>query len=155
VSGVVSDVWAGRVRAIDVADQALTRIAEVDARLHAFTDVWTRRARDAAAAVDARIAAGERPSLAGVPIAVKAWQQGGDQYVARLLRAGAVPVGATSVPYGTAWQTWGLGRGGPTRNPWRADRVPGGSAATPCWSVPRRPPDHTVTTGLESTCPWR
>jgi len=129
VSSVVADVWAGRVRAIELADQALARVAEVDARLHAFTDVWARRARDAAAAVDVRIAAGERPLLAGVPIAVKAWQQGGDRYVSRLIAAGAVPVAATSVPCGTAWQTWGLGRGGPTRNPWRADRVPGGSSA--------------------------
>jgi Asp-tRNA(Asn)/Glu-tRNA(Gln) amidotransferase A subunit family amidase len=46
-------MWAGRVRAVDVVDQALARVAEVDARLHAFTDVWSRRARDAATAVDA------------------------------------------------------------------------------------------------------
>jgi len=128
-SSVVADVWAGRVRAVDVTEQALARVAEVDARLQAFTDVWADRARRAAVVVDARIAAGERPRLAGVPIAVKAWQQRGDRYVARLIRAGAVPVGATSVPVGTTWQTWGLGRGGPTRNPWRADRVPGGSSA--------------------------
>ena len=128
VSSVVSDVLAGRPRGRR-RDEALARVADVDARLHAFTDVWARRARRAAAAVDARIATGERPPLAGVPIAVKAWQQGGDRYVSRLVGAGAVPVGATSVPCGTAWQTWGLGRGGPTRNPWRADRVPGGSSA--------------------------
>lgn len=128
-SSVASEVLAGRARAADVADEALARVAQVDARLHAFTDIWTRRARRAAAAVDARIAAGERPPLAGAPIAVKAWQQGGDRYVARLVGAGAVPVGATSVPCATAWQTWGLGRGGPTRNPWRTDRVPGGSSA--------------------------
>jgi amidase len=126
---VVRDVWDERVRASDVIDAALERVEEVDARLHAFTEVWTDRARHAAATVDARIAAGERPPLAGVPVAVKAWQQHGDRYVSRLVRAGAVPVGATSVPSGTTWQTWGLGRRGPTRNPWRADRVPGGSSA--------------------------
>jgi Asp-tRNA(Asn)/Glu-tRNA(Gln) amidotransferase A subunit family amidase len=128
-SCIAADMRAGRLRAIDVTDDALARVAEVDARLHAFTDVWADRARAAAAAVDARIAAGERPLLAGVPIAVKAWQLDGDRYVARLIGAGAVPVGATSVPSGTTWQTWGLGRRGPTRNPWRADRVPGGSSA--------------------------
>ena len=128
-SCVASDVCAGRARARDVTEQALARVARIDARLHAFTDIWRGRSRDAAARVDARIAAGERPPLAGVPIAIKAWQQSGDPYVARLLEAGAVPVGSTSVPVGTPWQTWGLGRGGPTRNPWRADRVPGGSSA--------------------------
>ncbi len=126
---MVADVWAGRARAVDIAEQAIARVAEVDARLHAFTAIWHERARDAAARVDARIAAGERPPLAGVPIAVKAWQQPDNPYVSRLILAGAVPIGATSVPCGTTWQTWGLGRGGPTRNPWRADRVPGGSSA--------------------------
>ncbi len=50
----------------------------------------------------------------------------------RLTAAGCVPLGATSVPApgaGTPWQTWGLGAGGRTVNPWRADRVPGGSSA--------------------------
>jgi Asp-tRNA(Asn)/Glu-tRNA(Gln) amidotransferase A subunit family amidase len=128
-ASIVADVACGRARAVDVVDEALARVQEIDAQLHAFTEIWTDQARDAAVAVDARIAAGERPPLAGVPIAVKAWQQREDPYVARLIRAGAVPVGATSVPCGTAWQTWGLGRGGPTRNPWRADRVAGGSSA--------------------------
>lgn len=48
----------------------------------------------------------------------------------RLLEAGCVPVGATSVPGpGTEWRTWGLGAGGRTVNPWRRDRSPGGSSA--------------------------
>ncbi|MFF8671373.1 amidase family protein [Streptomyces sp. NPDC015242] len=66
--------------------------------------------------------------LAGVPIAVKG--RSGLRAAGPLLAAGAVAVGATSVPGpGTPWQTWGLGARGRTVNPWRADRTPGGSSA--------------------------
>lgn len=83
-----------------------------------------RRARD----VDARVEAGERLPLAGVPIGVKGRR--GLRTAGPLLAAGCVAVGATSVPGpGTPWQTWGLGRYGPTANPWRPDRTPGGSSA--------------------------
>nr|WP_267595990.1 amidase [Carbonactinospora thermoautotrophica] len=41
-----------------------------------------------------------------------------------------MPIGATSVPLkSTGWQTWGHTDRGPTVNPWRPDRVPGGSSA--------------------------
>ncbi|MFI8217934.1 amidase family protein [Streptomyces sp. NPDC085932] len=66
--------------------------------------------------------------LAGVPVAVKG--RHGLRAAGPLLAAGAVVVGATSVPGpGTPWQTWGLGARGRTVNPWRADRTPGGSSA--------------------------
>lgn len=65
-----------------------------------------------------------------MPFAVKG-RTGIRSYAARrLIAAGAVPVGATSVPGpGTRWQTWGLGAHGRTVNPWRPDRTPGGSSA--------------------------
>lgn len=47
----------------------------------------------------------------------------------RLLAAGAVPIGATSVPHGGGHQTWGHTDRGPTRNPWLGDRSSGGSSA--------------------------
>jgi Asp-tRNA(Asn)/Glu-tRNA(Gln) amidotransferase A subunit family amidase len=78
--------------------------------------------------VDARVAAGERPPLAGVPIGVKG--RHGLRAASPLIAAGCVPVGATAVPGPEApWQTCGLGRHGRTVNPWRADRTPGGSSA--------------------------
>lgn len=49
--------------------------------------------------------------------------------VRRLLAAGAVPIGTTSVPRGSGHRTWGWTDRGPTRNPWRGDRSPGGSSA--------------------------
>ncbi|MEU6529103.1 amidase [Streptomyces sp. NPDC046928] len=125
---IASAVHAGAVRAVDVIADALDRIERVDPALSAFAEVWEERAGAWARAVDARIDAGERPPLAGVPIGVKG--RGGLRTAAPLLAAGCVPVGATSVPGpGTPWQTWGAGRYGRTVNPWRRDRTPGGSSA--------------------------
>ncbi len=95
----------------------------------AFVEVWGEAALRRAGEVDARVAAGERLPLAGVPIGVKG-RRHGLRTAAALIEAGCVPVGATSVPGpGTPWQTWGLGAYGRTVNPWRADRTPGGSSA--------------------------
>ncbi|MEU6541314.1 amidase family protein [Streptomyces sp. NPDC047000] len=124
-------VRAGRVRAVDAVADALARIERADPGLYAFAEVWAADALRRAAGVDARVAAGEQLPLAGVPLGVKG-RRGAlrSVVVGALLDAGCVPVGATAVPGpGTAWQTWGLGAGGRTVNPWRADRTPGGSSA--------------------------
>ena len=90
--------------------------------------MWGEEALRRAGEVDARVDAGERLPLAGVPIGVKGRR--GLRTAGPLLAAGCVAVGATSVPGpGTPWQTWGLGRYGRTVNPWRHDRTPGGSSA--------------------------
>ncbi|MBN3931799.1 amidase [Streptomyces verrucosisporus] len=117
-----------------MVEAALARIARLEPSLCAFREVWADRARARAAEVDRRVAAGERLPLAGVPIGVKTGAKGAAGVRAgparRLLAAGCVAVGATSVPGpGTPWRTWGLGAGGRTANPWRPDRSPGGSSA--------------------------
>ncbi|WP_069769195.1 amidase [Streptomyces sp. LUP30] len=125
---IAANVRAGRLRAVDVVDETVARIARVDPFLCAFTEVWEERARRWAREVDLRVAAGVRLPLAGVPIGVKG--RHGLRAAEPLTAAGCVPVGATSVPGpGTPWQTWGLGAHGRTINPWRADRTPGGSSA--------------------------
>ncbi|MGW0703430.1 amidase family protein [Streptomyces sp. NPDC002867] len=108
---------------MDVA-RALETIGRLDPGLSAFVEVWGDRALELERAVDPAL------PLAGVPFAVKGRAGLGSYAARRLIAAGAVPVGSTSVPGpGTYWQTWGLGAHGPTRNPWRADRTPGGSSA--------------------------
>ncbi|MFI2378249.1 amidase [Streptomyces sp. NPDC018964] len=117
-----------RLRAVEVVAEALERIERADPVLCAFLEVWGEEALRRADEVDARVAAGERLPLAGVPVAVKG--RHGLRAAGPLLTAGGVAVGATSVPGpGTPWQTWGLGAHGRTVNPWRADRTPGGSSA--------------------------
>ncbi|WP_437033157.1 amidase family protein [Streptomyces sp. enrichment culture] len=132
------------MRAVDVVAEALERIERADPVLCAFLEVWAGQALRRAAEVDARAAADRarahgtgRPDgygsptglpLAGVPIAVKG--RHGLRAAGALQAAGAVVVGATSVPGpGTPWQTWGRGAHGRTVNPWRTDRTPGGSSA--------------------------
>ncbi|MFE6663709.1 amidase family protein [Streptomyces sp. NPDC057697] len=103
--------------------RALERIGREDPRLSAFVEVWPERAL-----ADAGRAGGL--PLAGLPFAVKGPAGIRSWAARRLIAAGGVPVGATSVPGpGTYWQTWGLGAHGPTVNPWRPDRTPGGSSA--------------------------
>jgi 1-carboxybiuret hydrolase len=65
-------VTAGRVSALQVAEDALARIKARDPALNSFTDVVAERARTQARAVDSARAA-QRPlgPLAGVPFAVK------------------------------------------------------------------------------------
>ncbi|MFF9484843.1 amidase [Streptomyces sp. NPDC014676] len=128
VEAIASAVRGRRRRAVDVVAEALERIGRADPELCAFLEVWDEEALRRADGVDARVAAGERLPLAGVPVAVKG--RHGLRAAQPLLAAGGVAVGATSVPGpGTPWQTWGLGAHGRTVNPWRADRTPGGSSA--------------------------
>ncbi|MFE9778382.1 amidase family protein [Streptomyces sp. NPDC005775] len=103
--------------------ETLAAIGREDPRLCAFLDVWREEAL-------ARLPAAARLPLAGLPFAVKG-STGIRSYAARrLIAAGGIPVGSTSVPGpGTYWKTWGLGAHGRTVNPWRADRTPGGSSA--------------------------
>ncbi|WP_405414757.1 amidase family protein [Streptomyces rubiginosohelvolus] len=112
-------------RTTSAVARALERIERLDPALHAFIAVWpeTALARE-------REALARRLPLGGLPFAVKG-PSGIRSYAARrLIAAGGVPVGATSVPGpGTVWQTWGQGARGRTVNPWRADRTPGGSSA--------------------------
>ncbi|MGW5617849.1 amidase family protein [Streptomyces sp. NPDC003877] len=133
---IAAGVRARELRAADVVAAALDRIDRADPRLCAFTEVWHEEALRRAAELDALLDAdgarapgeGGPLPLAGVPIAVKG--RHGLRAAGPLLAAGAVAVGATSVPGpGTPWQTWGLGARGRTVNPWRADRTPGGSSA--------------------------
>ncbi|MEW2354343.1 amidase [Spirillospora sp. NPDC029432] len=123
-------VKRGEVSAEEAVRAALGRLAERDPGLRAFTEVRPERAVAAARRVDAAVRRGGRPRLAGVPIGVKAWPRSQSAQTPRLEREGCVVVGLTSVPdASTPWQTWGRTERGPTVNPWRPDRTPGGSSA--------------------------
>lgn len=145
---IADEVRGRRLSAEEVLDHCLARIERLNPALNAFVFVDPDRAREVARQVDAAVASGSDPGpLAGVPLgikeleAVEGWPQTSastafrdriasttSTMTARLLAAGAVPIGLTASPeIGHLPYTCSVLHG-PTRNPWALDRTPGGSS---------------------------
>jgi len=135
----------------DLLRECLAAIERLNPRLNAFVHLDAPAALAAARRVDAEIAAGRGASLgplAGVPFGVKdlencagmpttrgsRWFANGppvsadDIHVARLRRAGAIPLGKTAAPEFGRWAYTASPALGVTRNPWNEARTPGGSS---------------------------
>jgi aspartyl-tRNA(Asn)/glutamyl-tRNA(Gln) amidotransferase subunit A len=146
---ITAVVRAGRVSAVDVTRQTLARIARHDPALNAFTAITGERAVSAAAAIDAKIAAGVDPGpLAGVPFAVKnLFDVRGIRTLAgakinselppaahdarlveRMEAAGAILVGALNMGEYAYDFTGRNAHYGPSRNPHDTARMSGGSS---------------------------
>ena len=149
VAALADDVSAKRISARELVGAALSRIEEVDAKINAFVAVDEERALADAAAIDARLAAGEDVGpLAGIPIGVKDLEdaagfrttQGSAVYadspiaetdsplVERLRAAGCVIVGKTNTPEGGHKADTVNPLFGATANPWDLTRSAGGSS---------------------------
>jgi len=141
------DVAGAATSAAEVTEATLERVASVEANVGSYLTVLPELARACAARVDERVRAGERPPLAGVPIAVKdnmcldgtrttcgskileSWiAPYTATAVARMLDAGAIPIGKANCDefaMGSSCENSALGV---TRNPYDPLRVPGGSS---------------------------
>ena len=146
---IAEAVNARSISARDVTRRALERIAAIDEAVNAFTDVTAERALAEADAVDARIAAGERLPLAGVPYGVKnlfdlagVSTRAGSRInrerppaaadatlVERLAAAGAVCLGALNMGEYAYDFTGRNAHDGDCRNPHDLGRMTGGSSS--------------------------
>ncbi|MCA3261789.1 MAG: amidase [Telmatospirillum sp.] len=146
------------ISAVELVNDALSRIAATDGMLHAFCTLDEDGALVQAQALDARRAAGDTLGpLAGVPVAIKDLiatrglrttfgsplyadfvPDEDDIVVERLKAAGAIVVGKTNS------SEFGYGAVGhnalfaTTRNPWNAALTPGGSSAGTAAAVAAR-----------------
>jgi aspartyl-tRNA(Asn)/glutamyl-tRNA(Gln) amidotransferase subunit A len=141
-------IAAGRVSSLEATKAVFKAIDKYDDQIKAYISVFKDKALADAAAVDAKIAAGEKVgALAGVPVAVKDnmcsdWGNTScgsrilenfkapynAAVVDKLIEADAVIVGKLNMDefaMGSSTENSGFF---PTANPWDSTRVPGGSS---------------------------
>lgn len=134
---------------LELMEATLRRIEELNPRINAFVSMYpAERLLEEARAATERLARGEDLGpFGGLPLGVKDLEdlrglpnthgsllfrdsvaERDTIQVERLRRAGAIPIGKTNTPeFGyTAFTTNRIF--GPTRNPWKLDRTPGGSS---------------------------
>jgi aspartyl-tRNA(Asn)/glutamyl-tRNA(Gln) amidotransferase subunit A len=140
-----------RLSAVDVMDATLARIAALEPKLHAFTEVYAQDARLAAQAADLARQSGHAVGpLHGIPVVLKdlieikgrLWGGGSAHFagrraartaslVRRLIGAGLIVLGKTHTTE-FAYSGWGTNAHlGTPLNPWdlATPRVPGGSSS--------------------------
>ncbi|MCD7908791.1 MAG: Asp-tRNA(Asn)/Glu-tRNA(Gln) amidotransferase subunit GatA, partial [Clostridium sp.] len=148
-------IKTGAVSAVEAAEAALERIAEMEPSVHAFVTVDGQRALERAGEVQRRIRLGELTGpLAGVPVAVKdnlctaglrttcgsrILEHFVPTYTAQAVKcleaAGAVVLGKTNMDEFAMGSTTETSFFGVTRNPWNREYVPGGSSGGSCAAV--------------------
>ncbi|MDG2113825.1 MAG: amidase family protein, partial [Actinomycetota bacterium] len=148
-SQIGAAVAAGEISAVAVTEAALDRAVRSQGALNAFTSVTAGRAMAIAEDIDQRVSAGHDVGpLAGVPFAVKdLYDLEGEitlagskvltdrgpaaqdaDAVARLVAAGAVPIGALTMDEFAFGFTTENTHYGAARNPHDISRTPGGSS---------------------------
>ncbi len=148
---------AGDFSSVELTGFFLERIARRDAELNSFITVTGERALAQARAADLRIRADEHTPLTGIPYAHKdlfctrgVLTTCGSRMLHNFLSpydaavtekldaAGMVMLGKTNLDEFAMGSSGENSHFGPTRNPWAADRVPGGSSSGSAAAVASR-----------------
>lgn len=148
VAELAERIAAKDLSPVELLDAHLDRIEAENPSLHAFVTVAADQARrEARALTEELVHSGPRGPLHGIPLAVKDLQDCAGirttygssffanhvpdedaEAVARLRAAGAVVLGKTNTHEFACGVTTTNPHTGTTHNPWRHDRIPGGSS---------------------------
>jgi aspartyl-tRNA(Asn)/glutamyl-tRNA(Gln) amidotransferase subunit A len=157
IAELASSLARKTISSVELARLFLDRIRALNPQLNAVITVDEARTLAAAAAADARIAAGEAGPLTGVPMLHKdiflarGWRTTcGSRMLAnfvapydahvvqRLDEAGVVNLGKTNMDEFAMGSSNETSYFGPVRNPWRSSAVPGGSSGGSAAAVAAR-----------------
>ena len=153
MAGITAVGWREGLDAGDLSSEVVTRasldrIGRLDHHLHAVLSVDPEFSLDLARRADARLQAGERSPVLGLPVVIKDnlhWSgmpvscgsRVLDGYLAaydatviqRLIAAGAVPLAKANLDEFAMGSSGEYSALAPARNPWDQNRVPGGSSS--------------------------
>ncbi len=147
IHAALEGLRAGAFTSVELTEAHLARIAALEPQVHAFITVTATAALEQARAADARRAAGDDAPLLGIPLAIKdvlsttgvrttCGSRILENYippftataVARLEAAGMVMLGKANMDEFAMGSSTENSAYVVTHNPWKLDRVPGGSS---------------------------
>ena len=157
ISELAAGLRSGEFSSVELTQHFLDRIERLDGRLNSYITVTAEQALAQAAAADSRIRAGEGGALTGIPLAHKdifctdgirtsCGSRMLDNFIApydatvvrKLADAGSVVLGKTNMDEFAMGSSNETSFYGPVRNPWDAERVPGGSSGGSAAAVAAR-----------------